>query len=142
MEINWVIQENQKELVMRWLKLFLTYCLKAGYSFFWEMLPKRETMEALLSDKSDLVILTTKVSDPTGYGRIVREGGEFSEIVEEKDTSSSQRLINEINTGVMVINSKKVGAWVNKITDNNAQKEHLLTDMVKIAIEEKATVSL
>ena len=41
----------------------------------------------------------------------------------------------------MVINSKKVGAWVNKITDNNAQKEHLLTDMVKIANYEKATVS-
>ena len=61
--------------------------------------------------------------------------------MKKKIPASSQKLINEINTGVMVINSKKVGAWVNKITDDNVQKEHLLTDMVKIANNEKATVS-
>ena len=143
MEINWVIQEKPKGTGHALAQVVPHLLLESRLLVLLGDAPlvKRETMEALLSDKSDLVILTTKVSDPTGYGRIVREGGEFSEIVEEKDTSSSQKLINEINTGVMVINSKKVEAWVNKITDNNVQKEHLLTDMVKIANHEKATVS-
>ena len=143
MEINWVIQEKPKGTGHALAQVVPHLLLESRLLILLGDAPlvKRATMEALLSDKSDLVILTTKVSDPTGYGRIVREGGKFSEIVEEKDTSSSQRLINEINTGVMVINSNKVGAWVNKITDNNFQKEHLLTDMVKIANHEKATVS-
>ena len=143
MEINWVIQEKPKGTGHALAQVVPHLLLESRLLVLLGDAPlvKRETMEALLSDKSDLVILTTKVSDPTGYGRIVREGGKFSEIVEEKDTSSSQKLINEINTGVMVINSKKVEAWVNKITDNNVQKEHLLTDMVKIANHEEATVS-
>ena len=143
MGINWVIQKKPKGTGHALAQVVPHLLIESRLLVLLGDAPlvKRETMEALLSDKSDLVILTTKVSDPTGYGRIVREGGEFSEIVEEKDTSSSQRLINEINTGVMVINSNKVGAWVNKITDNNFQKEHLLTDMVKIANYDKATVS-
>ena len=104
-------------------------------------LVKRKTMEGLLSERGDLVILTTRVANPTGYGRIVRERGKLLEIVEEKDASKSQRLINEINTGVMAINSAKVEDWVKKISDDNVQKEHLLTDIVKIANKEKASVS-
>ena len=143
MEINWVAQEKPKGTGNALAQVVPHLSLKSRLLVLLGDAPlvKRETMEALLSDKSDLVILTTKVSNPTGYGRIVREDGKFSEIVEEKDTNSDQRLINEINTGVMVINSKKAGAWVKKITDNNVQKEHLLTDMVKIANHEKATVS-
>ena len=143
MEFNWVIQEKPKGTGHALAQVVPHLLLESRLLVLLGDAPlvKRETMEALLSDKSDLVILTTKVSNPTGYGRIVREDGKFSEIVEEKDTTSNQKLINEINTGVMVINSKKVGAWVNKITDDNVQKEHLLTDMVKIANNEKATVS-
>ena len=143
MEINWVIQEKPKGTGHALAQVVPHLLIESRLLVLLGDAPlvKRETMEALLSDKSDLVILTTKVSNPTGYGRIVREDGKFSEIVEEKDTTSNQKLINEINTGVMLINSKKVGAWVNKITDDNVQKEHLLTDMVKIANNEKATVS-
>ena len=142
-DINWVIQEKPKGTGNALAQVVPHLFLESRLLVLLGDAPlvKRETMEALLSENSDLVVLTTKVSNPTGYGRIVREEGKLSEIVEEKDTSSSQRLINEINTGVMAINSAKVGAWVNKITDDNTQKEHLLTDMVKIACKEKALVS-
>ena len=89
MEINWVIQEKPKGTGHALAQVVPHLLLESRLLVLLGDAPlvKRETMEALLSDKSDLVILTTKVLDPTGYGRIVREGGEFSEIVEEKDTS-------------------------------------------------------
>ena len=141
-EINWVMQEEPKgtgnalaQVVPHLLEGSRLLVLLGDAP-----LVKRKTMEGLLSERGDLVILTTRVANPTGYGRIVRARGKLSEIVEEKDASKSQRLINEINTGVMVINSAKVEDWVKKISDDNVQKEHLLTDIVKIANKEKASV--
>ncbi|MBA58759.1 MAG: UDP-N-acetylglucosamine diphosphorylase/glucosamine-1-phosphate N-acetyltransferase [Gammaproteobacteria bacterium] len=104
-------------------------------------LVRKETMAALLAHKGDLVILTTIVSDPTGYGRIVRKAGEISEIVEEKDASASQRGIKEINTGVMAADSERLKEWIKRLDNNNVQREYLLTDLVKIAKEDGANIS-
>ena len=143
MKINWVMQEEPKGTGNAVVQVVPHLMQESRLLVLLGDAPliKSKTMQGLLSEKSDLVILTTTVADPTGYGRIVREGGKLSEIVEEKDASKSQRLINEINTGVMAINSAKVQDWVNKITDDNVQKEYLLTDIVKIANKEKASVS-
>ena len=143
MKINWVMQEEPKGTGNAVVQVAPHLMQESRLLVLLGDAPliKSKTMQGLLSEKSDLVILTTTVADPTGYGRIVREEGKLSEIVEEKDASKSQRLINEINTGVMAINSAKVQDWVNKITDDNVQKEYLLTDIVKIANKEKASVS-
>ena len=143
MKINWVMQEEPKGTGNAVVQVVPHLMQESRLLVLLGDAPliKSKTMQGLLSEKSDLVILTTTVADPTGYGRIVREGGKLSEIVEEKDASKSQRLINEINTGVMAINSAKVQDWVNKITDDNVQKEYLLTDIVKIANKQKASVS-
>ena len=143
MKINWVMQEEPKGTGNAVVQVAPHLMQESRLLVLLGDAPliKSKTMQGLLSEKSDLVILTTTVADPTGYGRIVREGGKLSEIVEEKDASKSQRLINEINTGVMAINSAKVQDWVNKITDDNVQKEYLLTDIVKIANKQKASVS-
>ena len=143
MKINWVMQEEPKGTGNAVVQVVPHLMQESRLLVLLGDAPliKSKTMQGLLSEKSDLVILTTTVADSTGYGRIVREEGKLSEIVEEKDASKSQRLINEINTGVMAINSAKVQDWVNKITDDNVQKEYLLTDIVKIANKQKASVS-
>ena len=143
-EINWVMQKEPKgtgnaltQVVPHLMEGSRLLVLLGDAP----LVKRKKQWKALLSERGDLVILTTRVANPTGYGRIVRERGKLLEIVEEKDASKSQRLINEINTGVMAINSAKVEDWVKKISDDNVQKEHLLTDIVKIANEEKASVS-
>ncbi|HEY7773888.1 MAG TPA: NTP transferase domain-containing protein, partial [Marinagarivorans sp.] len=79
-----------------------------------------ESLSALVSDDS-MGLLTVDLKDPTGYGRIVRNKGAVTEIVEHKDASGTQRLINEVNTGVMAVNAKHLKAWLPKLRSDNAQ---------------------
>ena len=79
-------------------------------------------------------MLTVKLPDPTGYGRIVRDhAGVVREIVEEKDAGNEIRKIVEVNTGIMLADSKDLQQWLPSIDSNNAQGEYYLTDLVKIA---------
>lgn len=98
------------------------------------------TLSALVekSDANTLTILTLITDNPTGLGRIVRDSNdEITAIVEEKDASEEQRLINEINTGIMVIPSAKLSAWLDALGNNNAQGEYYLTDVVAMAAADK-----
>ena len=88
-----------------------------------------------LIDKSEngFSILTTHLDDPFGYGRVITDTNNFATaIVEEKDASDDQKLINEIFTGILCINQKLLAAGLQEITNNNAAKEFYLTDLVKI----------
>ncbi len=89
----------------------------------------------------DLTICTTKVNDPTGYGRIVRgEEGIVEEIVEQLDANGTQLLINEINTGVYVCDNKLLFEALDKVKNNNAKNEYYLTDIVKILKQDKMII--
>ncbi|MEA5097695.1 MAG: bifunctional UDP-N-acetylglucosamine diphosphorylase/glucosamine-1-phosphate N-acetyltransferase GlmU [Burkholderiaceae bacterium] len=81
-----------------------------------------------------LGILTVNLSDPAGYGRIVRENGTVKRIVEHKDATEAERTISEINTGIMVIPTAKLKQWLNALSNNNAQQEYYLTDIVAMAV--------
>jgi len=82
----------------------------------------------------DLTVVTTKVEDPHGYGRILRdEQGYLDEIIEEREASSSQKLIDEINTGLYIVKTKTLFDSLKKVTNNNLKKEYYLTDIIKIA---------
>jgi len=75
-------------------------------------------------------ILTVKLKDPTGYGRIIRDReGLFEKIVEQKDASEDERLINEINAGIYCFDSQKLFAALSHVQNNNAQGEYYLTDV-------------
>ncbi|MNG85991.1 Bifunctional protein GlmU [compost metagenome] len=94
-----------------------------------------ETLTRLLAAKPQggIGLLTVKLQDPSGYGRIVRENGTVVGIVEHKDASDQQRQINEINTGILVANGRDLKRWLGKLNNNNAQGEFYITDIIALA---------
>ena len=96
------------------------------------------TIEKILAvvTESTMGLLTINLDQPTGYGRIVRNtSGDITEIIEQKDASVEQLKITEVNTGVLALQSSQLSDWLPKITNNNAQGEYYLTDLVVIARE-------
>ena len=94
------------------------------------------TLQRLISQacSDKLGILTVNLPDPTGYGRIVRENGAVTRIVEQKDATDSERAISEVNTGIMVIPTFKLKQWLGALSNNNVQQEYYLTDIVAMAV--------
>ena len=91
--------------------------------------------------RDKLAILTVTLDDPTGYGRIVREGEHIVRIVEQKDANESERAIREVNTGIMVAPTRKLKQWLATLSNDNAQKEYYLTDIVARAVAENVGVA-
>lgn len=96
-----------------------------------------ETLQRLISASSNesLALLTVRLDEPAGYGRIVRnnEANNIIRIVEDKDTNIDQQKIKEVNTGIMVIPNANLQDWLPKLEDKNSQKEYYLTDIVALA---------
>ena len=90
--------------------------------------------------EDDVLVLTVDMDDPTGYGRIIRDGDAVTGIVEEKDASVSQKAITEINTGVMVCPGAKLRQWLGRLSNDNAQGEYYLTDVIGMAVADGITV--
>lgn len=100
-------------------------------------LTQQSTLDALINcgDENSLRILTTKLDDPTGYGRIVRnDAGKVICITEQKDANQHTLAIKEVNSGIMVLPAKWLQQSLNKLSNNNAQSEYYLTDMVVLAV--------
>lgn len=87
-----------------------------------------------------LAILTVSLPDPTGYGRIIREQGRIVRIVEQKDATDAEKLVNEVNTGIMVIPTPALKRWLTTLSNNNAQGEYYLTDIVARAVADGVEV--
>jgi bifunctional UDP-N-acetylglucosamine pyrophosphorylase/glucosamine-1-phosphate N-acetyltransferase len=103
-----------------------------------------ETLQRLLQQVSEqqLGLLTVNLNDPTGYGRIVRdEQGVVKAIVEHKDASAEQRLIREGNTGILAVPGKKLGDWLGRLSNSNAQGEYYLTDVIAMAVTDGLVVA-
>ena len=97
---------------------------------------RQQTLERLVKVKAgcDLALLTVELDDPTGMGRIVRnEQGNISAIVEHKDATDEQREIREINTGMMMMNGGDLKRWLSELSNDNAQGEYYLTDVIEMA---------
>jgi bifunctional UDP-N-acetylglucosamine pyrophosphorylase/glucosamine-1-phosphate N-acetyltransferase len=96
------------------------------------------TLRALVAQSAGrrLALLTIRLADPTGYGRIVRAPGGEGEVlalVEEKDATPAQRAIDEIYTGVMAVPARLLKPWLARLDNENAQGEYYLTDVVRFA---------
>ena len=81
-----------------------------------------------------LAILTAEMADPTGLGRMVREDGKIVSIVEQKDANEAEKKITEINTGILIAPTAKLKHWLTTLSNNNAQGEYYLTDIVARAV--------
>ncbi len=99
-------------------------------------LVRQQTLEQLLeaSRETGIGMITLTVDNPVGYGRIVRESGKIQAIVEHKDASDEQRLINEINTGIYCVSNAKLHQWLPQLSNDNVQGEYYLTDIVAMAV--------
>ena len=102
-----------------------------------------QTLQKLLdvSRETQIGLVTLTLADATGYGRIVRENGKIQAIVEHKDASEAQRQIQEINTGIYCVSNAKLHEWLPKLSNNNAQGEYYLTDIVAMAIADGLEVA-
>ena len=106
-------------------------------------LVRAETLKRLLDGAgSDVGVLTVRLADPTGYGRIVRDWhGNVLRIVEQKDASDEERRIDEVNTGILVAPTGRLKSWLAKLSNDNAQQEYYLTDVVAQAVAEGVRVA-
>ncbi len=98
--------------------------------------------EKLITKAADtLAILSFIKDDPSGYGRIVRDGqANVAAIVEHKDATEAQRQIKEVNTGMMAMPNSLLVQWLAKLSNNNAQGEYYLTDIVAMAVQQGVPV--
>ena len=102
---------------------------------------QRATLEKMFAHPDALTLLTLHLSNPTGYGRIVRDtANNVRRIVEEKDAAVEQRAIREINTGIVAAPTHLLREWLAKLKNNNAQGEYYLTDIVAMAVAQGVAV--
>jgi bifunctional UDP-N-acetylglucosamine pyrophosphorylase/glucosamine-1-phosphate N-acetyltransferase len=91
---------------------------------------------------SAVAVLTVRLPDPTGYGRIVRDAaGSVVRIVEERDAAEAERAIDEVNTGILVAPTRQLKNWVRALANDNAQREYYLPDVVARAVQDSVRVS-
>ena len=104
-------------------------------------LTRTETLHRLSGAAGDgVAMLSVELDDPTGYGRVVREGGLVARIVEERDATPAERAIREVNTWIVVLPTKHLARWLSSLRDDNAQREYYLTDVIALAVKEGVRV--
>jgi bifunctional UDP-N-acetylglucosamine pyrophosphorylase / glucosamine-1-phosphate N-acetyltransferase len=103
-----------------------------------------ETLTRLAAEAAEvpLGLLTMRLADPAGYGRIVRaHDGQIRRIVEHKDASEAELGIDEVNTGILIADRARLHAWLGRVGNANSQGEYYLTDVVALAVAEGAEVA-
>ncbi|WP_175653097.1 bifunctional UDP-N-acetylglucosamine diphosphorylase/glucosamine-1-phosphate N-acetyltransferase GlmU [Pseudomonas sp. Marseille-P9899] len=103
-----------------------------------------ETLNRLLAkvNEQQLGLLTVTLQDPTGYGRIVRDAeGKVAAIVEHKDASDAQKAIREGNTGILAVPGARLTEWLGRLSNDNAQGEYYLTDVIAMAVADGLVVA-
>ena len=106
-------------------------------------LTRPQTLQPLIdaANQDAVGLLSVKLADPSGYGRIVRNNiGAVVRIVEHKDANSKERSIDEANTGLLAAKASKLRQWLSQLKNNNAQGEYYLTDIVTMAVRDAVNV--
>ena len=102
-----------------------------------------DTLKRLVGDDAvgKLALLTARVDDATGYGRVLRNAsGDVTRIVEHKDATEDERRVNEINTGLIAFDARPLRRYLGDLRNNNAQREYYLTDVIAMAFADKVKV--
>jgi len=105
-------------------------------------LTQADTLQQLIvaSAGQQLALLTIELADPTGYGRIVRQGEVVQAIVEQKDATVQQRELREVYSGIMAVPAAHLKKWLARLDNQNVQGEYYLTDIVKFAVADGVPV--
>jgi len=152
-DIAWSLQEPQLGTGHAVLQAMPTAVSRQGTSFGASSAPTASSTLVLYGDvplirattlrrlieaarTGSLALLTARLDNPHGYGRIVRVDGCVTRIVEEKDADDAERAINEINTGILVAPTAALARWLPALGKRNAQGEYYLTDIVAMAVAE------
>ena len=142
-KVNWVLQAEQKGTAHAVAQALPGIPDHATILVLYGDVPliRAETLRPLL-EGGGLALLTAELAEPHGYGRILRNKmGKVTGIVEEKDASAHQRRIREVNTGFMAMPAKALKRWLPKVGNKNAKGEFYLTDVVALAVKDKAKVA-
>ncbi len=102
-------------------------------------LVRSDTLQRLMhqTGSEELGVLTARVADPTGYGRILRDDqGLVRRIVEQVDATAQEQAVDEINSGLMILPAGRLVGWLNRLGNDNAQGEYYLTDLIGMACGE------
>jgi bifunctional UDP-N-acetylglucosamine pyrophosphorylase / glucosamine-1-phosphate N-acetyltransferase len=148
-DLSWVIQEKQLGTAHAVL------CAEPSFNGFTGdililsgdvPLIRDKTLKRLIAhhreQQAAVTLLTAKLADPSGYGRIVRDHKQqITNTVEEKDASELQRQIREVNAGIYVVSASFLFAALSRVSDHNRQREYYLPDVVSIASREHRTVA-
>ncbi|MCG9790606.1 bifunctional UDP-N-acetylglucosamine diphosphorylase/glucosamine-1-phosphate N-acetyltransferase GlmU [Vibrio mediterranei] len=143
-KVNWVLQADQLGTghAVDQASSYLAEDEKVLVLYGDVPLISEETIENLLDAQptGGIALLTVVLDNPIGYGRIVRKNGPVVAIVEQKDATEEQKLIKEINTGVMVATGGDLKRWLSGLSNDNAQGEYYLTDVIAAAHNEGRAV--
>ncbi len=143
-KIQWALQAEQLGTAHAVMQAMPLVGADAGVLILYGDVPlvRSATLVKLVQASRDgLALLTAEPTDAGAYGRIVRNAkGQVRRIVEQKDASLKERAIREINAGFYALSAKRLGAWLKKIGNANAQKEYYLTDLVGLAVAERVPV--
>ena len=104
---------------------------------------RAQTLERLVADGANgkLALLTARLDDATGYGRVLRNAsGQVTRIVEHKDATDDERRVNEINTGLIAFEARALRRYLGSLKNNNAQREYYLTDVIGAAVADRVAV--
>ncbi|MBE0508042.1 MAG: bifunctional UDP-N-acetylglucosamine diphosphorylase/glucosamine-1-phosphate N-acetyltransferase GlmU [Marinospirillum sp.] len=100
---------------------------------------RAETLQQLLEQVSEtsMGLLTVQLDDPSGYGRIIRDADQkVAAIIEQKDASTEQLQIKEVNTGILAVTTTQLQRWLPRLSNANVQGEYYLTDIIGMAYKE------
>jgi bifunctional UDP-N-acetylglucosamine pyrophosphorylase/glucosamine-1-phosphate N-acetyltransferase len=99
-----------------------------------------DSLQSLMDGDADINMSVIKLNNPSGYGRVVILDGNVHEIVEEKDCIPAQKQIQTVNAGVYCVKKELLSSYIPALSNDNAQEEYYLTDIIKMAVDENKTV--
>jgi bifunctional UDP-N-acetylglucosamine pyrophosphorylase/glucosamine-1-phosphate N-acetyltransferase len=103
----------------------------------------RQVLESHHSGRAAATVVSTRLEDPSGYGRIVRNrSGKISRIIEHRDATPAERRVRDINVGLYVFSLQLLKEFIPKLSNQNAQREYYLTDLIGLLIAAKKKVNL
>jgi len=144
-DVNWVVQHEQLGTGHGVLQALPFVSADSAVLVLYGDVPLigSETLESLVAMAgSGPALLTARVADATGYGRILRDGaGSLLGVVEHKDASEAQRAVNEINTGLLAAPASDFLTYLPRVGNNNKQNEYYLPDILAMAVAEGRTVA-
>ncbi len=101
----------------------------------------RASIDAFMNSPSDIVMSVIALKNPSGYGRVIIEGGHVVRIVEEKDATHEEKMVQSVNAGVYAFKHHVLQTYLPRLSNTNAQNEYYLTDIIALASKDGLSIS-